>query len=152
MLLLRERRRWRRDLIHFFEGVSLHIHSGYDLAYSWSEVLKGLSEVLNPTFTELLCLRDEEGITGLLGRLANGYPEPSHRMWFGMLKQLYGQGAPMGEAVLAAGKTLRGEQERDLEAHCRRLSGRLNLRILFFFLPPTFLLLFCPLLREWGIE
>lgn len=152
MLLLTEKRRLRADLIHFFEGVAIHIHCGYDLAYAWNEVLRGVGQVMAPAFVTLMLFQDGGTLADTLNRLSNSYPDPSHRLWFTILAQLYMQGAGMSEAVTAAAETLDREQARDLDNHCRTLPGRLNLRILLFFLPPTLLLLFCPLLLEWGFE
>ncbi len=154
MLLLdrREARRRRNQLIHFWDGVALHVHCGFDLAYAWSEVLRGLTPVLCVSLVELLASQGEESFTTTLVRLSRTYPDSSHRLWFTVFHTLYVEGAPLTDAVSAAAQALRKEQERDLETHCRRLPGQLNLRILLFFLPPTFLLLFFPLLMEWGLQ
>src|SRR5262249_23297837 len=146
MLLLREARQRRAKLLHFFEALSAYIQCGYDLSYAWYSHLEPILDLeLDLKSDQKDRARDRE-LARDLEELANQYPDPSHRLWFALLARLYSEGAPLEDAVLAAVQALQREHLVDLESHCRTLPYRLNLRILLFFLPPTFLLLFFPLL------
>lgn len=141
--LLLERRARRRDLIRFLEALALFLQCGFDLSYSWPTAIGGAESVPEP-------LRDTagEGMAAHLTRLSETYPDPEHRLWFSVLRQLYEQGAGLTDAVLAIGSTLREEQNRDWERHCRTLPTKINVLLILFFLPPTLVLLFVPLLAE----
>ena len=149
LLSRRRERAFRRDLIAFFEALSLYLRAGYDLSFSWPEILdqtRGLAGEF------VSCLRGKEGADGigpLLSRLTESYPVESHRVWFAVLRELYEQGAPLTEAVQAIGASLREEQSRDWEAFARTLPTKANLILLVAFLPPTLILLFLPLLMTF---
>jgi hypothetical protein len=149
---LREARRRRKDLLYFFDTLILHLQVGYDLAYSWRETSKALQGEVSESFFLLVAPSSIEGEresqTAILTRLAAAYPDAPHRLWFSALRELYAQGAPLRDAVVAISHSLRQEQARDLEAHGRTLPARLNVALLLFFLPPTFVLLFAPLLHS----
>lgn len=139
----------RFDLIHFFDALSLYLQAGYDLSYSWPETHKALVAEMTPTLKEALSpSKAEEGMVHVLTRLCENFPIVCHRMWFSILKELYVNGAGLNEAVAAIGATLRKEHERDLESHFRNLPTKINVLLLIFFLPPTMLLIFAPLLVE----
>jgi hypothetical protein len=139
----------RRDLITFFDGLSLYLRAGYDLSYSWPEVLRQTEggrwkihrwlggEGLPPRF----------GVR--LEHLSAHYPVERHRVWFAVLKELYEQGAPLTDAVHAMAASLRAEQSRDWESFTRTLPTKANLVLLVCFLPPTLVLLFLPLLMTF---
>ncbi len=143
----KERRRFRKQLLLFTDALVLHLEAGYDLAYICPSVLSALEPRLDAVFLTSLSQDPTEGISSFLDRLGKEYPDLSHRVWFTVLRELYAQGAGLGEAMRAMASTLRREDARDLEQHCRELPGRLNLLLLLFFLPPTLLLLFVPLLQ-----
>ena len=154
LLLIPKRKKarlWRHQLMQFLDALSLYLQAGYDLAYGWPETHRALKAELCPGLgKELEFSRggEEEGILALLSRLAMHYPDPGHRLWFSVLKELYSSGAGLGEAVRAMASHLRHEHYRDLDAHCRNLPIKINVLVLLFFLPPSLLLLFTPLLLE----
>jgi pilus assembly protein TadC len=69
-------------------------------------------------------------------------------MWFGVLAELYDSGTSTIQAIQAISQTLRREQEAELETHLRVLPLKVNVVLMIFFLPPTFLWLFGPLVME----
>jgi hypothetical protein len=146
LLLLnrRKHRAFRRDLIAFFEALSLYLGAGYDLSYSWAQILTQIKESLAPEMGRLLA-GEENRMGALLKGLTQGYPIAKHRVWFAVLAELYEQGAPLTEAVQAMAAGLRAEQARDWEAFARTLPTKANLVLLVCFLPPTLVLLFLPL-------
>jgi len=147
-LLKRRRRLLRRDLIGFLDALSLQLQVGYDLAYGWPETLAALDSQLGPDMRTFLRPLDDEAMSATLTRLAGAYPVEAHRHWFHALLDRYVSGASVLESVRAIATYLRKEQERDFEAHCRTLPSKLNVLLILFFLPPTFLLLFVPLILE----
>ena len=148
ILLKRAARRRRQELAQFLESVSLFLDAGFDLSYAWPEAFRSLGARLDPWLAGLLEVPHGETPSATLRRLARNYPEPSHRIWFLVLQELYESGAPLREAMRASAQALRAEHARDLEAHCRTLPTRANVILLLFFLPPTLALLFLPLLSE----
>lgn len=146
-LLSKPARRRRKELAHFFESLGLYLEAGLDIGYAWPQTLAALRDELGAV-ASLLALPDGESITALLGRLGREYPQTEHALWFSVLAELYERGAGLREGVQAAARTLREEHQRALEAHCQRLPMRTNVLMLLFFLPPTLLLLFAPLLYE----
>ncbi len=148
ILLNREHRRRRHQLSHFFDALSLYLEAGFDMGYAWPEVYRALSPHLCPSLQRALPLSEGQSVSSLLEALGRDYPQVDHRLWFQVLRELYERGAGMREAVEAVARTLREEHERDLESHCQRLPTRANVVLLLFFLPPTLLLLFAPLLTE----
>lgn len=147
ILLKRKERRWRRELILFVEALSLHLSAGLDLGFSWPETLASLACEISPELRAWLD-PEEESVGRLLNRLAGDYPFSEHRLWFAALRDLHGSGAALGQAVSAMAAFLRREQEAALETHARELPTKINVLLLLFFLPPTFLLLFLPLVWE----
>lgn len=144
-------RLWRHQLLQFLDALSLYLQAGYDLAYGWAETHRALETELCPGLgTELRAGGgiDGEGILALLSRLGLSYPEPGHRLWFSVIRELYSSGAGLSDAVRAMANTLRQEHYRDLDAHCRNLPTKINILVLLFFLPPALLLLFTPLILE----
>ncbi len=150
LLLSRERRRQRQELGHFLDAVSLYLEAGFDLGYAWPEVHRVLAGQLSPQVRDTLAVARGGAISPVLARLGETYPDRQHRLWFQVLRELYERGAGLRDGVEAAARALREEQERDLEAHCLRLPTRANVVLLLFFLPPTLLLLFAPLIGEIG--
>jgi hypothetical protein len=148
LFLVRRERRLRHDLIYFLEALSLHLQCGFELSYSWPETLAAVAMELEPRLQAALHGDGEKPMGDKLRDLAANYPVPSHRMWFSVLAELYSSGAPLVEAVQAISQALRREQSRDLETHCRNLPTKANVCLLLFFLPPTLLLLFVPLVLE----
>jgi hypothetical protein len=140
------RRRERRNLIHFLQGLSLLVTAGYDLSFAWPEAIQMVRGDLDEDWVDELHWSGEPGLAAHLDTLSVCYRDQRHRPWFGVLKDLYIQGGGLGEAISAVADTLRDEQKRDLDGHLRELPIRLNLLILLFFLPPSLLLLFVPLL------
>lgn len=141
VLLKKTARRRRQRLAHFFEVLSLYLEAGLDLAYAWPrawEALEGNDDFLR--------MREGESVSAALERLAATYPEPGHALWFSVVGELYGRGAGLRDGVQAAARALRAEQNRALDAHCRKLPMRANVILMIFFLPPTLVLLFAPLL------
>lgn len=151
-ILLRAKgeRRLRYALISFMEAISMHLQVGFDLAYSWNEVCRAIEEELPVKLKEHLRPWREEstGVTSVLVKLSESYPNRSHRVWFSVLADLYRSGAPLAPACFSIAATLRKEHERELESHCHSLPTRMNVCLILFFLPPTLLLLFYPLVIE----
>lgn len=146
-------RSYRQGLIYFFEALSLHLRAGFSLSYSWSEVLLALGEALPSQLTRDLSFRVTdsgypEGIREVLLRLQGNKNIATHQMWFSVLAELYDTGAGMAQSVEAVGDALRREQDRELEAYCRTLPMKINVVLILFFLPPTFLWIFAPLVIE----
>jgi hypothetical protein len=144
LLERRVERRRRSRLLSFTQGLSLYLQVGYDLHYSWQKMM----EVRGLEMEDCLRLDVSEGIATRLGILSEEYPAEEHRLWFSVLSDLYRAGGGLAPAVLAISTHLRREQERDLEAHCQTLPTRMNVVLILFFLPPTLLLLFYPLVAE----
>lgn len=147
ILLTRKERRWRRELGLFVEALSLQLAAGFDLGYGWSEALASLREEISAEHLAWLS-PEGEGPVRSLTRLAKEYPVSGARVWFAALRDLYASGAALGPAVGAMATYLRKEQEAALEEHCRELPTKINVLLILFFLPPTFLLLFVPLVWE----
>lgn len=148
---VKKARLWRHQLLQFLDALSLYLQAGYDLAYGWTETHRALETELCSGLEKELRTGGGlagEGILALLSRLARSYPEPGHRLWFSVLKELYTSGAGLSDAVRAMANTLRQEHYRDLDAHCRNLPTKINVLVLLFFLPPALLLLFTPLILE----
>ena len=141
-------RELRRGLIYFLEGLSLHLQGGYEFSYSWAETIKMMSHELPIPLRNELTLESssEGGLNQLLTRLAMSYPTESHRIWFAVLQKLYLSGAGLVDGTLGLAQTLRSEEERDLKHHLKTLPTKINITLILFFLPATFLLLFVPLL------
>lgn len=142
----RTRRRIRRDLILYLELLGVYLTGGYELGYAWSEVYGALREQLEPTLLKLLELTDHSGLSVKLVALVRDFPEVRYRVWFGVLEELYREGASIKETLNSFTEVLRCEEERDVESFVRSLPLKLNMIILLCFLPPTLLLLFVPLL------
>lgn len=148
-----EQRKYRYGLICFFDSLALYLKAGFSLSYSWPETLRALEGTFSP---ELLSdLRGtqaqfsaESDLGGLLLDLKNNCRNVSYRMWFGILWELYLSGAQLIHGVEAVTLALRREQEREFEMHCRALPTKANIVLMLFFLPPTFLWLFIPLILE----
>lgn len=148
-----EQRRARRGLIQFFEALSLYLRAGFALSYSWPETLKSLGPHLPHLLRAELSSQSleagtEESVGDILNRLKSGCCIASHRMWFGVLAELYDSGTSTIQAIQAISQTLRREQEAELETHLRVLPLKVNVVLMIFFLPPTFLWLFGPLVME----
>lgn len=141
-------RELRRGLIYFLEGLSLHLQGGYEFSYSWNETLKMMSHELPSPLQKELALESssEGGVNQLLMRLAMRYPTESHRIWFSVLQRLYLSGAGLVDGTLGLAQSLRLEEERDLKHHLKTLPTKINITLILFFLPATFLLLFVPIL------
>ncbi len=145
---VRYRRRVRHALMQFLETVGLYLQAGYDLGYAWPESLKAIGDKMPAGLLPELSSREEEPIGQLLERLANHFSIRPLRVWFSVILELYQSGAGLSHCVSSIANTLRSEHSRDLENHLQRLPSRTNILIILFFLPPTFLLLFYPLLLE----
>jgi len=143
-LLLKHKgkRRLRIQLVRFLDALLAHLQAGFELNYSWIDTRKTLTEPSE------LAITGNETMAGTLQRLNETYPVKEHRMWFSVLYELYLSGAGLADAVQAISSSLREEHEREFEAHCRALPTKLNILMLVFFLPPTLLLIFAPLLFE----
>lgn len=145
---MKHKRRVRHSLMQFFETTGLYLQAGYDLGYAWPESLKAIGEQMPPGLKEELALRPEEPINQVLTRLSNEFKIESLRIWFSVINELYQNGAGLSQCVASIASTLRSEHSRDLENHLQRLPSKTNILVILFFLPPTFLLLFYPLLLE----
>jgi hypothetical protein len=148
-----QQRKYRYGLICFFDSLTLYLKAGFSLSYSWPETLRALEETFSAELlgdlrgpkTESWAERD---LGGLLLDLKNNCRNVSYRMWFGILWELYSSGAQLTHGVEAVTTALRREQEREFEMHCRALPTKVNIVLILFFLPPTFLWLFIPLILE----
>jgi hypothetical protein len=148
----RECRRRRRDLIEFLDALSLYLRVGWDLGHAWRETLATLDSHFASDLSSWLCHAEDsrENLMRIWQHLSQNYPDTSHRVWFSAIENLYRNGAGMGEVIQAISSTLRKEQERDLENHCRLLPTKVNVCLILFFLPPTLVWLFAPLVLEIG--
>ncbi len=144
----KHKRRVRHSLMQFFETVGLYLQAGYDLGYAWPEALKAIGEQMPEGLKEELAQKKDEPITQVLARLSSDFKIPSLKIWFSVINELYQSGAGLANCVSSIASTLRSEHSRDLENHLQRLPSRTNILVILFFLPPTFLLLFYPLLLE----
>lgn len=145
LLKNQKRRQLRRDLLTFFDVLSLYLAVGYDLAFAWPESsrLLGQQESLS-----VLSWEPRKGsLQEWLHQTEKSFPIEEYRFIFASLKQLYGRGAPLSPVVKAFSKYLRKEFERDLERHLRDAPARANICLIVFFLPPTMALLFLPILN-----
>jgi hypothetical protein len=134
----REQRRLTGSLAFFLEALCLHVQAGHDLAHAWGESLGVASEAQ-------VWLKAGEGPWPWRG-LSRNWPVESHRLWFALLEELDGAGAPLLPLLGAFATAIRKERARDLEAFCRALPGRLGIVLLLIYLPAAFLLLFGPLI------
>lgn len=146
-------RQYRHGLICFFDSLSLFLRAGYSLGYSWPETLKSLdgllaSEVRDDLQGGMKVLSEEWEVAETLNQLATSCRIEPYRLWFALILKLYENGAQLIRGVEAVTTALRREQERDFEAHCRSLPTKVNIILMLFFLPPTFLWLFIPLVLE----
>lgn len=147
-LLLTLARRRRQSLILFLHALGVMLEAGYDLAYAWPETYHQLREASGDRHA--LELRKGESLPVLLQRLADSYPDRSHRLWFALLGELYRSGTSLSPAITAIGQALEEEQERDWQAHTRSLPVKASLVLALFFLIPALALVFLPLLTELG--
>ena len=146
----RQVRRVRRELIQFCDSLLLFLGCGYDLAYSWTETLRASTQSNSlPQIRPELSLSGV-GLTQHLNHLTANFCHAQFRQWFGIFEDAYKTGSPMIPIITAFAQNLRREQERDFEEHCRNLPTRTNVLLLLFFLPPTLLLIFSPLLSHFG--
>ncbi len=147
-LLLKHRvRRERRSLILFWEMVGVMLQAGYDLAYAWPSALSALTDGLSPAFRKRLD-PGETRFSEHLQQLAQRYPDPRHRLWFGALADLYGSGCPLAPTLAAMTEALRAEQEREWQAHLRSLPLKTSLILALFFVLPALALIFLTVLSE----
>ncbi|NBX67524.1 MAG: hypothetical protein EBR01_01020 [Proteobacteria bacterium] len=150
---IRIERKNRAGLIHFFDALLLYLQAGFALSYGWQEVLKASEGSLPVDLAGILsyqaCESGElESIQDVLERLQQEEIVASHYVWFSVIFELYKSGSGLTRGVESISKYLRNEQIRDLESHCRTLPTKVNVCLMFFFLPPTFLWIFGPLLLE----
>jgi hypothetical protein len=148
-----EERRNRQALIQFFDALSLYLRAGFALSYSWPETLQALGPVLPDLLraelgSHSLEAETTESVGDVLNRLKLNCRFAPHRLWFGVLAELYSSGTSLVQPVQAIAGTLRKEQHAELENHLRVLPVKVNVVLMVFFLPPTFLWLFGPLLME----
>jgi len=147
LLKQRKDRLQRRELLLFWDFLGLYISVGYDLAYAWPEVIKFLQTNKPESFLECFCLeKEDETLTSLLLRLEKDFEPVNHRFMFTALRQLYLKGAPLMPAIRSFSTFVRREIEQSFESHLRESPIRANICLLVFFLPPTLVLLFSPLI------
>ncbi len=148
-ILLRARRlrRFRADLTRFLDLLGVALRAGFDLAFAWDEALRAVPDGECRRFLDRV---PDEGVTDSLLRVARGLPLSEGQVWFSILTHLYLSGGGLREAVEAFAETLRREEERELDRHCRELPRRANLVFLLFFFPAAALLLFLPLLLAYS--
>lgn len=142
-------RKQREELILFLDALSLFLLVGYDLSYSWNASFHVVGAMLSPSMKQQLGFDEENeqdaSITSRLLALSDTFSICHYRFWFRTIRELYVTGASLSGPLAAISDALRKDRERDLEHHFRNLPSRLNIIMLVFFLPPTFLLLFIPL-------
>lgn len=140
----------RRELIHFADSLALFLACGFDLSHGWKETLKA-SEVKDLLHLKPHLILDDAGsFSQHLTHLATQFPYPDFRQWFAILEQSYRTGSPVIPIVKAFTDSMRREQAREFEEHCRNLPTRTNILLLLFFLPPALLLVFAPLVLGFG--
>ncbi|MBI1859379.1 MAG: hypothetical protein HYR96_00480 [Deltaproteobacteria bacterium] len=133
---IRRVRSLRRKLLNFFDTLDLYLACGYDLSFGWKEAARVMPML---TFTG-------ESLASHLGQISTELAIPDFRRWFSVLEATYRSGAPLRPVVRAISESLRRDQIRDLDEHCRLLPSRANILLLLFFLPPALALVFVPLL------
>lgn len=144
----KRKRRVRHSLIQFFETIGLYLQAGYDLGYGWPESLKAIREQMPRGLALELSQKGDEPVNQVLFRLSENFEIEGLRIWFSVIYELYQNGAGLSHSISSIASTLRSEHARDLENHLQRLPSKTNILVILFFLPPTFLLLFYPLLLE----
>lgn len=147
VLLKRRARRDRRGLILFWEMVGVMLQAGFDLAYAWPEALSALAGELSPSLRGVLAPGETRFSDHLRG-LAQAYPDPRHRLWFGALGDLYGTGCPLAPTLAAMTEALRAEQEREWQAHLRAVPLKTSLVLALCFVMPALVLIFLTVLSE----
>lgn len=131
----RQRRVLLRDLSFFLEGLCLQIQVGFELTHGWAEGDPGTA---GPWF-------EAAGPQPWKG-LSRSWPIEGHRVWFALIAELHGTGAPLLPVLTAFATAIRQERARELTQFTEALPGRLALLLLGAYLPAAFLLLFGPLL------
>ncbi len=124
----------RGQLAFFLETLCLHVKAGDDLAHAWDECLifaAGLPLGENPPW----CWRG----------LSSIWPIEEHRLWFALLEELEGEGAPLAPFLEAFAAHVRRERAAEIDRFCRALPTKLSVALVLFYLPAAFLLLFGPL-------
>jgi hypothetical protein len=147
LFLGRRRRRRRRDLGLFLQALGGMLYAGFDLAYAWPRTWADLERELGEESRRVLVF-EGGGFAGFLQVLGEEYPDPGHRLWFQVLCELYGTGAPLTPTLNAFTQALAQEQERDWQAHLRGLPLKVSLILAVFFLGPALALVFVPMLAE----
>ena len=148
LLNTKRKRRVRHGLLQFFETVGLYLHAGYDLGYAWPESLEALKGAMPQGLREELSKKSGESMHETLVRLARGFNVREFRVWFSVIQELYESGAGLSACASSIAGTLRSDHLREWEEHLQKLPSKVNILVLLFFLPPTFLLLFYPLLLD----
>ena len=143
------RRRWRRDLITFFDALAVCVSAGYDLAYAWPQTLDSLGEELGRDFLQYLIAPPEKAFSVFLKNLSEHYPDVEHRLWLGVVGELYQRGSAMAGVLTTLAGALKQEQERDWQAHLKALPLKISLVLALFFLPATLALVFYPLVTRF---
>ncbi len=146
--LKRQRRRALYDLFNFFDVVSVYLMVGYDLSFSWPQVIRVIASQMKSQVLSDLSPKEQESMGTCLKRLSSSFQIEPYRIWFSILKELYEKGAGLVEPMGAIAASLRSDYLRDLETHSRTLPTKIQILLLIFFLPPALLVLFVPLLVE----
>lgn len=130
----------------------MFVLAGFDLSYSWEQASELVREGGDGEFLEQWAMEGSGPLCSKLSELHRSCPLKDMRVWFSVLESLYGQGAPVREALLGMASHLRRSHLQDFESHCRDLPTKVNIWMVLFFLPPTFLLVLVPLLLQLGLE
>lgn len=125
----------RGRLAFFLEALCLHVKAGNDLAYGWEQSLPCA-----------LSLPLAENPPWYWKGLSRSWPIVEHRLWFALLEELEGGGAPIGPFLDAFAAQVRRERSAEVDRFCRALPTKLSIALVLFYLPSAFLLLFGPLL------
>lgn len=141
-----KKNRRRIELLLFVESLSLHLEVGFDLAYAWERAQETLV-AQRTDLVEELSLGDA-GLSATLARLGECASVEEGRLWFSLLALLYREGSPLVAAAQAFRSQLVAVIDAGVVQHTEEFPHRASLILLFFFLPPAFVLLFYPLLQQ----
>ena len=143
-------RQFKRDLIQFLRTFLVQIKIGNSPSNSWSYALTLVPANSN---AHKWLQQHETSFKDHLEHLSQKFPLVSHRLWFGILRELYLAGSPLTPFLTAMAKQLQTELEQEFESHKQKITLKTNTVLLIFFLPPVLLLIFAPILLElanWG--
>jgi len=152
LLKIRRHRRLQLEFNDFLSILILYLSAGFELTYAWRETLNLMQERISSELKSLLLVAQNESLNERLLKISEIYPIIETRVWFSVLSELYLTGGPLLEAIKAFSKSVRNSLKNDIEYHLRTIFTKTNILMLLFFLPPTLILIFIPILKSLFIE